>query len=397
MLTIYRRHRKGCKIKQEAEIRIHIENDVFFRKGEKKCSCALWVDGPEIRQSLHTCDWDKAREEVGKLVGKQNPEAASAAEPITLEQAMGDFLSDARSRKLKNSTIDRYRILFRQLGQFARGQGIRYLKELDTPTLRHFRASWKDGDLAGLKKLERLRCFFRFVQENQWLSSNPAAALKNPRVVQRPTLSFSQEEMIRIIAAANEMIRTVRSDGRDRARRVRALVLLLRYTGLRISDAVGCPIDRLQDGKLWLYTHKTGQPVYCPVPEFVAQELEAIPRVSERYWFWSGKGTVETARKKWSESLAAVFKQAGVEDGHAHRFRDTFAVELLLSGTPIENVSAFLGHASIRVTERHYAPWVRARQERAELDVQRSWSQDRVVLMETSGTPEVHEENRRPN
>jgi integrase len=99
---------------------------------------------------------------------------------------------------------------------------------------------------------------------------------------------------------------------------------------------------------------------------------------------------VETARKKWSEALAALFKDAKVTDGHAHRFRDTFAVELLLDGTPIENVQAFLGHASVRVTERHYAPWVRARKERAEADVKRSWDRDPLVLMETKGTSGVH-------
>jgi len=178
---------------------------------------------------------------------------------------------------------------------------------------------------------------------------------------------------------------------------LRGLVLLLRYTGLRISDAVSCSTERLRDGKIWLYTHKTGQHVYCPLPEFVVKELESIPKVSERHWFWSSNGSIETARKKWSESLAKLFEDAKVNEGHAHRFRDTFAVELLLSGTPIENVSAFLGHASIRVTERHYAPWVRSRQERAEADVLRSWERDLVVRMETKGTSEVHGEPLRPN
>lgn len=36
--------------------------------------------------------------------------------------------------------------------------------------------------------------------------------------------------------------------------------------------------------------------------------------------------------------------------------RDTFAVELLLKGTPIEEVAILLGHSSIRVTEKHYSP-----------------------------------------
>jgi integrase len=54
-------------------------------------------------------------------------------------------------------------------------------------------------------------------------------------------------------------------------------------------------------------------------------------------------------------------------------FRDTLAVELLLAGVPIEQVSILLGHKSIRVTERHYAPWVSARQEQLEASVQKAW------------------------
>jgi integrase/recombinase XerD len=76
--------------------------------------------------------------------------------------------------------------------------------------------------------------------------------------------------------------------------------------------------------------------------------------------------------------------------GHAHRFRDTFAVELLLSRVPLERVSILLGHQSIRVTEKHYSPWVRARQEQLEADVRRTWDTDLLILDSTKGTPEVH-------
>ena len=49
---------------------------------------------------------------------------------------------------------------------------------------------------------------------------------------------------------------------------------------------------------------------------------------------------------------------------------------LLLAGVPIERVSILLGHSSIRVTQKHYSPWVKARQEQLEADVRRSWSGD---------------------
>lgn len=39
-----------------------------------------------------------------------------------------------------------------------------------------------------------------------------------------------------------------------------------------------------------------------------------------------------------------------------------------------------LGHRSIRVTERHYAPWVRSRQEQLEADVRQTWTVDVTAL-----------------
>ena len=76
-----------------------------------------------------------------------------------------------------------------------------------------------------------------------------------------------------------------------------------------------------------------------------------------------------------------MFDDANVQGGHAHRFRDTFATELLLAGVPIERVSIFLGHQSIKVTEKHYRPWVRERQEQAEADVRRTWEHDPIALL----------------
>jgi integrase len=55
-------------------------------------------------------------------------------------------------------------------------------------------------------------------------------------------------------------------------------------------------------------------------------------------------------------------------------FRDTFAVEMLLAGVPLEQVSMLLGHKSVKITEKHYAPWVKARQEQLAVNVRKSWA-----------------------
>ena len=66
------------------------------------------------------------------------------------------------------------------------------------------------------------------------------------------------------------------------------------------------------------------------------------------------------------ERLRAVGKACDVDDCRPHRLRDTFAVRLLVKGVPLEDVSKLLGHASIAVTEKYYAPWVASRKLRLE-------------------------------
>jgi len=64
-----------------------------------------------------------------------------------------------------------------------------------------------------------------------------------------------------------------------------------------------------------------------------------------------------------------VFKAAKIENGHTHRFRDTFAVGLLEKGVSLESVSVLLGHQSVKITQKHYSPWVKTRQEALEKEV----------------------------
>jgi integrase/recombinase XerD len=55
--------------------------------------------------------------------------------------------------------------------------------------------------------------------------------------------------------------------------------------------------------------------------------------------------------------------------------RHTFAVELLLAGMPIDQVSILLGHSSVKVTEKHYAPFVKLRQEQLAQLARMAWEQ----------------------
>jgi hypothetical protein len=152
--------------------------------------------------------------------------------------------------------------------------------------------------------------------------------------------------------------------------------------------------------RLLLYTQKTGVPVNNVLPDFVLKVLDGTPKVAANYYFWDGESKLETIIGSWRKRLNRLFELAEVSSGHPHRFRDTFVVELLLAGVPIERVSILLGHESMRTTERNYAPWVRSRQEQLEADLTRAWGLDPVIAAQTSqarGTRRVHEKKQRSN
>jgi len=314
--------------------------------------------------------------------------------PITLQGACLDFIEDARARNLTEATISKYELLFRRLREFAMDRGLIYLTDFNVRSLRRFRATWTDSPISSKKKFERLHAFFRFCHEAGWIDQNPLLRLKNVKADPPPTMPFDRAQMVSIIKACDDYPDGYGQTGKANARRLRALVLLLRHSGLRISDAVTLARDRIdRDGRLFLFTAKTGVPVFLPLPVFVVDALAKVEGTNQEYFFWSGISKTKSAVGDWQRSLRRLFRLANVPDGHAHRFRDTFATELLLAGVPLERVSILLGHRSVKVTERHYAPWVKARQDQLEADVRRSWGEDPLGLPETKGTREVHDQS----
>jgi len=289
---------------------------------------------------------------------------------ISVEDAVTRFLEDVRARHLTEATFGKQKVLLSRLTAFANEIGVKYISQLTGESMVRFRAGWKDSPISALKKLERLRSFFRFCAGMKWVEENPVGTLKPPKFHQKPTLPFTGEEFERILAAV-ERYPTKNSFGYDNRARLRAFVLLLRYSGLRIRDAVCLRRDRIVDGKLMVYTQKTGQPVYVPLPPVVIESFEKSG--SGELLFWSGHGNPKSAVADWQRSLRRLFDLAGVEHGHAHRFRDTFAVSLLEKGVALETGAVLLGN-TIKIAEKHYSPWVRSRQIALEDAVRRSWS-----------------------
>lgn len=388
MLTLYRRHKATCP--QFAE----------GRNSHNKCKCKIWADGviggQEKRLSMGTRDWTKAQQAVREWEANEKVTEQSAA--VTLADAWTALLADLKTR-VSSETIRKYKTLESQMTAWGNERGLTLLSQFDLDALSKFRQSWKDSTRTASKKVERLRALFRFALARKWVTENPAKEIKLPKVSICPTMPLTHADMVKILTACDNLLISSQPTGKLGAHRLKTLILLMRYTGMRVSDAVTFSTDRLDGKRLFLYTQKTGVPVYTVLPDAILEALEATPRVTEKNYFWSGQGKRQTAVGDWQGKIKTVFDLAGISKGLgnavSHRFRDTFAVELLLAGVPIERVSVLLGHQSVRVTEKHYNPWVRSRQEQLEADVRNAWANDATLKM--AGTKQVQIPTVRPN
>ncbi|MEO8036887.1 MAG: site-specific integrase [Acidobacteriota bacterium] len=300
-----------------------------------------------------------------------------------MKEAAERYLADTTARKLSPMSIARYTaFLLRALVPWCQKEGIEQVRALDFVTLAKFRASWTTwSSYTSAKNLELLRMFLRFCVRAKWMEENPAADLQSPKIHMAPTLPFEEDEEKAILEACS-LYSTHNKHGRRSPERLRTFVLTLRYSGLRIGDVATLEVKRLKDNKLQLYTHKTGVMVFVPLPPFVADALrvQASLNSSPDYFFWTGKSTVKCVTVTWQRALATLFKKAGVKGGHPHRYRDTFAVSLLLAGVSIQTVATLLGHSSTAVTEKHYSPWVASRQTELEAAVSRTWKKPETRL-----------------
>jgi integrase len=384
MLSVYSRHYLPCP-----------SDDINY----KRCRCPKWIngilgsDGPFIRRSAKTRSWEKAEDFKRKLeeeyeTKQKGLEDASRPEPtlVTVKEAVARFLNSKRNENLADSTLDKLTTIFeKQLLGWSTSVGFTHIAEITTVDLEGFRDTWTDGPLAKKKKQERLIGFFYYCLRLGWIKSNPAVLLGRIRADGPPTDYFPAHEFDKIMDATYIYQPRGWVECRNQATRLRILTWLMRWSGLAIRDAVTLERRRLnENGELFLYRAKTGSPVYVPLPPDVAEALRKIPpgpSPNPRYFFWSGNGSPKSVVGNWQRSFRRLFKIANLcrDDGslkrcHPHMLRDTFAVEMLLAGVPLEQVSILLGHKSVKITEKHYAPWVKARQEQLAANVRKAWS-----------------------
>lgn len=342
-LTAYRRHLTGCEHKHKGQ-------------AYTLCACPIWCYGYAgdslIRQSLQTSDAAKALRRLDRL--ERGGSIDGAKSPL-LSVAVSQYLG---SVKVAPSTLRRYSGTLTPLCEFMDVP----VSDVTTDRLKAYRGVHKVADGTWRSEIGQLRTFFAWcVSEHKWIQENPAKPLRLPKADDLATAPLTPDEVSALIGACDQIRNIDPGETEYIRRRSRALVYILLYSGLRISDVAALERSALVGRHLTLRIIKTGVRQKVLLHESAANALAVLPSVNPKYFFWSGSSDLQTCVGGLRRVISALGRLAKVH-AHPHRFRDTFAVELLTNGADIRTVQQLLGHTSVRTTEKHYAHFVAAHQ-----------------------------------
>jgi integrase len=205
------------------------------------------------------------------------------------------------------------------------------------------------------KFLPLLHKVFEIAVEEEMLVKNPVVFEGRPGdSPTRGARPFSAQDLTRMQKHANQDLLSF---------------MLLRWTGLRGSDAVNLRwsevhFDRPEIERITQKRTKRGIiPIHSDLLAVLEMEYaNRKPEPHERVLLHPTAQEPMT-RKRLYYHMIALGKRAGVPDAHPHRFRDTFAVDMLARGASPYDVAKLLGD-TIETVEKHYAEFVRELRER---------------------------------
>lgn len=358
MLTLFRRHTAACRRAYAPSNRAGLD-----------CDCFLHAEGVLGRELVRSTTGTRSMQRARKMVvaaeerGSWLPPVEAIRIPPTpaavsaIPAAIAAFLHECESPKARNlspASMDQYRSLLGKLSRFCEVHGYADLTELTHKSLTAFRDSWNIGPAATATAISRMRAFMAFSVQMGYCATNVAKGIKKPKPVTE-RLPFSEDEMKRIVSNA-EMI----------SGELAAFVLLMRWSAMAISDAALFELAELVGDEVRYYRNKQARNpkkklAVIPLPPFVLARLESLPLHHGKYFFCHGSDVLINAVKPWHKAIREVLDAAGIKgSGRSHRFRHTFATDMLSRGKSIENVAQWLGNTP-KMVQDTYSHWIESR------------------------------------
>ncbi len=199
------------------------------------------------------------------------------------------------------------------------------------------------------RKLSALSGFYDFgLHDAGVLSHSPVASVRRPKVAaESQAIGLTADELRRLLATAAA-----------HSSRSAALVSVLTFCGLRISEALGAAVrdySHDQGHRVLRVTRKGGKAGRVALAPPVVRALDAyLDGRADGPLFLARDGSSRYPYRSAHEQLGRLCRTAGLPAGVTpHSLRHSYATESLQLGAALQDVQDALGHADPRTTRRY--------------------------------------------
>lgn len=248
-----------------------------------------------------------------KVGGHRRSHCGKTAKTITDAISAFQVQLEAKAPETKR----KYKRILGFFNAFCVDASISYLDQVNVETMDRYTPWRAKTGCAWVKEVELLTQLFEFCRDREWTGKNPARSLKRPRMIEANNIvPYTTQEIIAIIAACDDI-----GHSSYKRRRARALTLVMRYAGLRISDVVTLSRDHIRGTRLEKRAIKNKRMIRVELPNVAIDVLEILPppkgaAEDNRRYFSKDTANLRSLVKGAWRTMSAVFKQAGVK--HAH-------------------------------------------------------------------------------
>ena len=271
-----------------------------------------------------------------------------------LPEAVDSFLRRGKARNLSPHTLAYYSTRLQAFTRYLQKRGL-YLTPGDiTPSvLRDFLADERErvSAVTAEDSYITLRAFFRYLVNEEVLTDSPMERVEKVRVPRKLVETFTAEQIEAMLATCAKSFQGAR---------LRALLLTLLDTGLRVSELCGLTLDDVAwDAQTLRVMGKGMREREVPFGQAARQAL--VTYVSRR-----GNHQGQTAlfltcygdrldRYRVQKLVRACGAKAGITGVRCspHTFRHTCAVMFLRNGGDAFSLQKLLGHSSLDMTRRY--------------------------------------------
>jgi integrase len=320
---------------------------------------ALW---PELKRNLPA----RTFETLAAIAHYREAAPAKVATWKDLEAAFAVWMHrKILLGKLAESTRERYQQTLRAFNAFLVERGVSELPAMNVTFFEDFKV-WRLERIRE-KKFSRggrglvldvaiLHKVFAVGMDRELVTKNPVKFEGRPGAEpERGAQTFTGTELAKLRQSA----------GKDLL-----AYLLLRWTGFRGSDVVALTWGELdfENREIKRLTQKRKKTVTLPIPQELLFALEAerdrrLPSAGDRVLLNPLTGAPMT-RPRLYQRMLALGLRAGVANAHPHRYRDSYAVNLMVGGASLYEVAKLLGDTAAMV-EKHYLDFVSEMRDKA--------------------------------